>query len=126
VTVTGPRPRADPPDAETIEVLAELTDLVEPIQSGKIDASSPAAQATIEQLRDLVEAALQAPVRLAGEGPRPVQISDVRVVAGRVGGLVAGLRGDLAKLPGGIEIRGVSVQTGDVENGGSAFGVELT
>jgi hypothetical protein len=126
VTVTKPRPLADPPDEDTIKVLEQLKDLVEPIQSGKIDAASPAARAAIEQLREVVEAALQAPVRLAGEPPRPLKVSDINVVTERVAGRVAGLRGDLAKLPGGSVIYGVHVKTGDVEAGGDVAGVDLT
>ncbi len=123
VTVTRARPLADPPSEETIDVLEQLKALVEPIQSGKIDAASPAARATIEQLRDVVEAALQAPVRLAGEPPRPLKISDIHVVTERVTGRVAGLRADLAKLPGGSEISGVGVEASDVQ--GDVFGVDL-
>jgi hypothetical protein len=77
VSVAGPRPVADPPDEEAIEVLEQLRQLVEPIQSGEIDAVLPAARAAIEQLRDVVEAALQGPVRLAGEPPRPLTISGI-------------------------------------------------
>ena len=126
VTVTGPRPLADPPSEETIKVLERLMDLVEPIQSGKMNAASPAARATIEQLRDVVEAALRAPVWLAGEPPRPLKISDIGVVTERVAGRVAGLRADLAKLPGGSQISGVHVRTGDVEADGDVAGVDLT
>lgn len=126
VTVTGPRPLADPPGEETIKVLEQLKDLVEPIQSGKIDAALPAARATIDQLRDVVEAALQAPVRLAGEPPRPLTISHVDVVTERVAGRVAGLRADLAKLPAGAQFSDVHVKTGEVESGGNVAGVDLT
>ena len=124
VTVTGPRPLADPPSEEAIRVLEQLREQVEPIRSGKLDAASPAVRATIEQLRDVVEAALQAPVRLAGEPPRPLEVSDIRVVTGRVAGRVAGLRAGLAKLPAGAQITNVDVRTGDVE-GGDVTGVDL-
>jgi len=123
VTVTRPRPLADPPGEATVQLLEQLQALVEPIQSGKIDAASPAARATIEQLRDVVEAALQAPVRFAGEPPRPLKISDIHVVAERVTGRVAGLRADLAKLPGGSEISRVDVKAKDVHD--DVTGVEL-
>jgi hypothetical protein len=126
VTVTKPRPLADPPDEGTVELLEQLRDLVEPIQAGDIDAASPAARAAVEQLRDVVEAALRAPVRLAGEPPRPLDISDIRLVTQRVTGRVAGLRADLAKLPSGSRIHGVNVQSGDVESGGEVIGVDLT
>lgn len=126
VTVTGARPLADPPSEETIKALEQLHDLVEPIQSGKIDSSTPAAWAAIEQLRYLVEAALQAPVRFAGEPPRPLKISGVSVVTERVAGRVAGLRADLAKLPGGSAVYSIYVKTGDVEAGGDVTGVDLT
>ena len=123
VTVTGPRPLADPPSVETEKLLEQLKALVEPIYSGKIDPMAPAARATIEQLRDVVEAALRAPVRFAGEPPRPLKISDIQVVTDRVEGRVAGLRADLAKLPGGSEIRGVSVEAHDVK--GDVTGAEF-
>ncbi len=126
VTVTRPRPLADSPSSETEKVLEQLKDLAEPIQSGQIDPASPAARATIEQLRDLVEAALQAPVQFAGEPPRPLRVSDINVVAQQVASRVTGLRADLAKLPGGSEIYGVHVQTGDVQAGGEVTGVDLT
>ena len=126
VTVTRPRPLPDPPSEQTVKLLEELRQLAEPIQNGKIDATTPAAWATIEQLRDVIEAALQAPVRLAGEPPRPLRVSDINVVTQRVASRVTGLRADLAKLPGGSEISGVHVQTGDVEAGGEVTGVDLT
>ena len=126
VTVTRPRPLADPPSEQTVKLLEELQQLVEPIQSGKIDATTPAARSAIGQLRDVIEAALQAPVRLAGEPPRPLKVSDINVVTQQVSGRVTGLRADLAKLPGGSEIYGVHVQAGDVEAGGEVTGVDLT
>jgi hypothetical protein len=126
VTVTRPRPLADPPSEQTVEVLEELRQLTEPIQSGQIDATRPAARATIEQLRDVMEVLLQTPIRLTGEPPRPLKISDINVVTQQVAGRVTGLRADLAKLPGGSEIYGVRVQTGDVEAGGEVTGVDLT
>jgi hypothetical protein len=126
VTATRPRPLADPPSEQTVKLLEELQQLAEPIQSGKIDATTPAARATIEQLRDIIEAALQTPVQLAGEPPRPLKVSDINVVTQQVAGRVTGLRADLAKLPGGSEIYGVHVQTGDVEAGGEVTGVDLT
>ena len=126
VTVTRPRPMPDPPSEQTMTLLEELQQLAEPIQSGKIDATTPAARATIEQLRDVIEALLQTPVQLAGEPPRPLKVSDINVVTQRVASRVTGLRADLAKLPGGSEISGVHVQTGDVEAGGEVTGVDLT
>ena len=107
-------------------VMVEPTQAVLTSRSGKIDATTPAARATIEQLRDVIEAALQTPVRLAGEPPRPLKVSDINVVTQQVAGRVTGLRADLAKLPGGSEIYGVHVQTGDVEAGGEVTGVDLT
>jgi hypothetical protein len=124
ITVTRPRPLADPPDEATEKLLEQLKALAEPIQSGKIDPASSAARATIEQLRDMVEAALQAPVQLRGEPPRPLKISDIHVVANRVAGRVAGLRANLAKLPGGSEISGVDVKASDAQS--DVTGVELT
>jgi hypothetical protein len=124
VTVTRPQPMADPPSEETEQLLEQLRALAEPIQCGDIDPASPAARATIEQLRDVVEAALQAPVRLPGEPPRPLKVSDIHVVTERVKGRVAGLRADLAKLPGGSEISGVDVEARDVQ--GDVTGVHLT
>ena len=126
VTVTRPRPLADPPSEQTVNLLEELQQLVEPIQSGKIDATTPAARATVQQLRDVIEAALQAPVQLAGEPPRPVKVANINVVTEQVEGRVTGLRADLAKLPGGSEIYGVHVQTGDVKAGGEVTGLDLT
>jgi len=69
---------------------------------------------------------LQAPVRLAGEPPRPLTVSDINVVTQQVAGRVTGLRADLAKLPGGSEIYGVHVQTGDVQADSEVTGVDLT
>jgi hypothetical protein len=126
VSVAGSRPLADAPSQQTVEVLTELQQLVAPIQAGKIDPTTPAARAVIEQLRDVIEAVLRTPVRLAGEPPRPLRISDISVVTQQVAGRVTGLRADLAKLPGGSEIYGVHVQTGDVEAGGEVTGVELS
>jgi hypothetical protein len=126
VTVTEPRPLADPPSEEVIKVLEQLKNLAEPIQSGRIDAASPVALAAIGQLRDLVEAALQAPIQLAGERQRYVRISDVRVVAAQVAGRVDGLRADLDRLPERSEIDGISVEVKDVKADGSVSGVELT
>jgi hypothetical protein len=126
VTVTRPRPLADPPSEQTVQLLEELQQLVEPIQSGRIDATAPAARAAIGQLRDIIEAVLQTPVRLAGEPPRPLKVSDINVVTQQVAGRVTGLRADLAKLPGGSEIYGVHVQAGDVQAGGEVTGVDLT
>jgi hypothetical protein len=123
VTVTRPRPVADPPSEETVQLLAQLKALVEPIQSGKIDPRSAAARAAVEQLRDVVEAALRAPIQFAGEPSRPLRISDIDVVANRVTGRVAGLRADLAKLPGGSEISGIGVEASDVQ--GDVTGVDL-
>lgn len=124
VTVTRPRPLADPPSEEAIRVLEQLKDLAGPIQSGKIDAASPPARAIIEQLRDVVEAALQAQVRFAGEPTRPLKISDIHTVTERVTGNVSGLRADLAKLPGGSQISGVDVEARDVK--GDVTGIDLT
>jgi hypothetical protein len=126
VTVTRPRPLPDPPSEQTVKLLEELRQLAEPIQSGKLDATLPAARATIGQLRDVIEAVLRAPVRLAGEPPRPLKISDINVVTQQVASRVTGLRADLAKLPGGSEISGIHVQTGDVDAGGEVTGVDLT
>lgn len=125
VTVTGPRPVADPPGEDAITVLEQLRDLVEPIQRGEISVWSPAALAAIEQLRDVVEAALQAPVRFDGEPPRPVKVSDIRVATERVAGRVTGLRADLAKLPSGSQFSDVHVKAGQVDAGGDVAGVEL-
>lgn len=119
-----PQPLADPPSEETEKLLEELTGLVEPIQSGKIDPVSPAALAAIEQLRDVVEVVLQTSVRFPGEPSRPLKVSDIHVVTERVKGRVAGLRADLVKLPGGSEITGVGVEASDVE--GDVTGVELS
>lgn len=123
VTVTRPRPVADPPSEETVKLLEQLKDLVEPIQSGKIDPAWPAARATIEQLRDVVVAALRAPVQFGGEPQRPLKISDIHVVAEQRKGLVAGLRADLAKLPRGSELSGVHVEASGGE--GDVTGVDL-
>lgn len=126
VTVTRPRPVADPPGDDVIRVMEALRDLAEPIQSGEIDVWSPAALAVVERLRDVVEAALQAPVRFDGEPPRPLKVSDIRVATGRVAGRVAGLRADLAKLPSGFRISDVRVKTGEVLADGRVTGVELS
>lgn len=124
IVTRPPRPLADSPSEETERLLKQLRALAEPIQSGKIDPASPAARVTIEQLRDVVEAALQAPVQLAGEPPRPLRVADIHVVTERVKGRVAGLRADLAKLPGGTEISGIGVEAREGE--GDVTGVDLT
>jgi hypothetical protein len=124
--VIRPLPLADPPDEKTVELLEQLRGLVEPIRSGKVDALSPASRAAVEQLRDVIEALLCAPVRLAGEPPRPLDVCDIRLVTQRVTGRVTGLRADLAKLPGGSRIHGVNVHVEDVAGGGEVIGVDLT
>jgi hypothetical protein len=123
VTVSRSHPPADPPSEEIVKAQEELRGLVEPIQSGKVDVAAPAARAAIEQLRDMVETALQAPVRFAGE-PRPLTIADVSVVTERAGRVV-GLRADLAKLPGRSEIYGLHVKTGAAAAVGAVTGVNL-
>ena len=126
VTVIRPRPLEDPPDGKTVELLQQLRDLVEPIQSGGTDVASPASRAAVEQLRDVIEAILRTPVRLLGEPPRPLDVCDIRLVTQRVTGRVAGLRADLAKLPGGSRIHCVNVHVGDIEDSGEVVGVDLT
>lgn len=126
VTVTGPRPMADPPGDDAIRVMEELRDLAEPIQSGEIGIWSPAALAVVEQLRDVVEAALQAPIRFNGEPLRPLTVADIRVTTERVAGRVTVLRADLAKLPRGSRISGVHLKTGDVLPGGDVNVVDLS
>ena len=54
VTVTRPRPLADPPSEQTVKLLEELQQLAEPIQSGKIDATRR-RPGSIGQLRDVIE-----------------------------------------------------------------------
>ena len=97
VTVTGPQPVADPPGEDAFRVLEQLRDLVEPIQSGEIDIRSPAALAAIGQLRDVVEAALQAPVWFDGEPPRPLMVCDIRVATERVAKFLG--KAGLAPMP---------------------------
>jgi hypothetical protein len=123
VIIDGPQPVDDSPGKETEILLEELISLVRPIQSGKIDPQLPSAIAAIEQLRDVVEAALQTPIRFPGEPLRPVKVSNIHVVAERVKGQVAGLRADLGKMPGGSELAGVRVEASDVED--DVTGVEL-
>ncbi len=126
IMVTGPRPLADPPDEQTVELLEQVRGLAEPIRRGEVDALAPASRAAVEQLRAVVEAMLQAPVRLAGEPPRPLDVGNIRLVTRQAAGRVTGLRADLAKLPGGSRIHGVQVQAGDVAVGGEVIGVDLT
>ena len=126
VEATTPRPLADPPDEQTVELLAELRGLVEPICGGQIDAAAPASRAAADQLRDVIESVLRTPVRLAGEPPRSLDVGDIRLVTRRVAGRVTGLRADLAKLPGGSRIQGVHVHVEEVAHRGEAIGVDLT
>jgi hypothetical protein len=101
-------------------MLQEWKDLAEPIKDGAIDITDPAARQAIADLRAIVEAALQAPIRFAGEPVRPSSISDIKVVTKDVAGDVAGVRAKLA------DIRRVTVRAGDVKKGGKVTGVDLT
>jgi hypothetical protein len=126
LSVGEARPVADAPDADAIDVLRALRDVVEPIRDGTIDVSSGAARQAIADLREFLEAALRASVTFSGEPPRPVRVQDVHVVAGRVAGTVTGLRVDLAKPRHGVDIGAVRVSTGDVAGAGEVMGVDLT
>src|SRR5262249_1231735 len=103
-----------------------LKDLVEPIKDGEVPVDSTAARQSIASLRELLEAVLRAPIRFAGEPPRPLTIDEVHVVTQRVSGRVTGLRADLSKLSQGAEVGPIRVETGDVEPGGEVTGAELT
>ncbi len=100
VTVGPATPVAEAPDNEALETLQELKDLAEPIKDGDIDVTDPAARQAIGDLRAVVEAALRAPVRFAGEPERPSRVSDVKVVIKDVGGRVTGVRGSWPKSGG--------------------------
>jgi hypothetical protein len=110
----------------TIQALEDLRNLAAPLIDGRINIDTPAARATIAELRELIEASLQTPVRLAGEPARPMKVSDIHVTTDRVRGRVSGLRADLAKLPGGAEFTGIHLKTADVDPGGEVTGIDLT
>ena len=118
VTVGPADPLPDAPSSDALDTLQDLKDVVEPIKDGTIDLANPAAREAVERLRDVVEAALGAPITFAGEEPRTGKISDVEVVTRRVSGQVTGVRTRLA------EVQRVRVQTEDVEEGGKVFGVD--
>lgn len=118
VVVGQAQPHPDAPSPETLETLQELKDLVEPIKDGKIPVDDAAARAAIADLRELLEAALRAPITFAGEQPRQAKISNIEVVTRDVEGRVTGVRARLA------DVRHVRVETGDVKRGGEVTGVE--
>jgi hypothetical protein len=127
VTVGPPQPRAEPPDEAALETLQELKDAAEPIKDGQVSADDPIARQVIADLRAMLEAALRAPITIAGEAPRPVGISDIEVVTKDVSGRVAGVRAGLDQLArAGGQIKGVRVETGEVTAGGDVTGVDLT
>ena len=117
VTVGPADPVPEAPNAEAIDTLQELKDLVEQIKDGTVDAQDPAAREAIAELRRVVEAALRAPVTFAGEQPRPGTISDLEVVTKEVAGEVTGVRTRLG------QVERVRVETGDVKPGAKVYGV---
>ena len=119
VSVGNAQPVSDPPDAEAVDALQELKDLVEPIKDGVVPVDDAAARQAIAELRALVEAALRAPVTFEGEAPRPARVSDVTVVTRDVAGRVTGVRARLA------DVKRVRVEGGDVKPGGEVTGVDL-
>jgi hypothetical protein len=125
VDIGTPRPLARSPAVETEDALRALSERAAGIEEGGMPIESPAALEIIDALRDLVEAALGAPVQFAGEPPRSPVIANINVVTQRVTGEVRGLRADLDKL-GNARVSGVRVETGDVEADGSVTGVDLT
>jgi hypothetical protein len=127
VTMGPAQPRPEPPDDEAIETLQELKDAVERVKDGHVDVEDATARQAIADLRAMLEAALRAPITLAGETPRPVTISDIEVVTGDVSGRVTGVRARLDQLArAGGEVKDVRVQTGEVKAGAEVSGVDLS
>jgi hypothetical protein len=126
VTVVDPHPAADPASPDAVEVLQELKDLIEPIKDGALPADAPEARQAVAALRDLLESVLAAPITLAGEEPRTLEVSSVDVTVERVAGSVRGVRADLDKLRGRTVVRDIGVSAGDVSAGGDVTGVDLT
>lgn len=126
VMVGTPRPLPAPADPRMEDALLDLRELTEQIQEGKLDPDSLEARSVLASLRELLETILQAPITFAGEAPRALQVTDVGVTVQAVSGKVAGVRASLEKLQGPADIRGVRVQTGDVQTEGDVAGVDLT
>lgn len=126
LTVGSAQPLTKPVNQQMQDKLEELKELAEKVKDGEIDPDSPEARSILASLRELLEAVLQAPITFAGESPRTVRISDIDVTVENVSGKVAGLRASLEKLQGPVDIHGVKVKTGPVEEDGEVTGVDLT
>lgn len=126
VQVGRMQPLLDPTSPQMVDTLQELKDLVEPIKNGEVDPETPAARRAVARLRELLEVILGSPITLAGEPPRTLDVSDIDVVVQRVAGQVVGVRADLAKLQGPASIHTVRVHGGDVDDGGTVTGVNVT
>lgn len=120
VTVGEAKPLASAPDDRALEALQTVKDRAESVKDGDVDISDPAARQVISDLRLMVEVALQASIRFAGEPPRPSSVSNIAVLTGEVEGRVTGVRAKLAN------VIGVKVQTGIVKPGGEVTGVDLS
>ena len=125
LTVGNAQPLTKPVNQQMQDKLEELRELAEKVKDGEINPDSPEARTILANLRELLEAVLQAPITFAGESPRTVHISDIDVTVQNVSGKVAGLRASLAKLQGPTDIQDVTVKTGDVQKDGDVTGVDL-
>jgi hypothetical protein len=126
LTVGSPQPLTEPVNQQMQDKLEELRDLAAQVKDGEINPDSPEARSILSNLRELLEAVLQAPITFAGEAPRTVRISDIDVTVQNVSGKVAGLRASLEKLQGPTDIHGVKVKADDVQQDGEVTGVDLT
>jgi hypothetical protein len=81
-----------------VDTLQESKDAAERIKDGDVTITDPVARQAIDDLRSLVEAALQAPIRFAGEPARPSSISDIRLVTKDVAGRVTAIRAKFAAI----------------------------
>lgn len=119
-----PQPVADPTDRSMEDAIAELREIIEPVQAGNADPTSEAARKAAGTLRAYLEQILGASITLTGEQPRTLTIRDINVVARDTQGSVRGLRADLDKLRGDTTIERVSVDaTGTKQD---VTGVDLT
>ncbi len=122
VTVGSPHPGSSVPDPATVVTLEDLRADVERMATGELSVDDPGARTTIAALREVVEAALGAPITFVGEAPRSVRVTDVNVVVRDVRGRVAGVRLDTGQ---DADVRDVHVAAGNVEASGEVVGVQI-
>jgi hypothetical protein len=125
VHMENARPVEEPKNREIVDQLQELEDMAERVKDGEVDPDSPEGRATAAALREMLEPLLRTPISFAGEGERSLTISDIEVKAREVVGRLTGLRADLAKLTGKVQISKVRAEADKVDQGGEVMGVDL-